>query len=71
MTVPHQNSTSPERDFSMTALVNDQRNRSVFFQILVFAVLAWGGWQLYANVSTNLQARGMLPGFEFLGTTAG
>ena len=55
----------------MTALVNDQRNRSVFFQILVFAVLAWGGWQLYANVSTNLQARGMLPGFEFLGTTAG
>jgi len=58
-------------EFSVAHLVNDRRHRSIFFQILVFAVIVWGGWQLYSNVSANLEACGMLPGFGFLSTTAG
>jgi general L-amino acid transport system permease protein len=52
-------------------LVNDERNRSVFYQIIVFGLIASAIWYLYANVTHNLEQRGMLPGFEFLSTTAG
>ena len=55
----------------ISKLVNDERNRSIFYQIIVFGILGSTVWYLYANVTHNLEARGMVPGFEFLETTAG
>lgn len=52
-------------------IVNDERNRSIFYQILVFGLVGWVCWYLYSNTSTNLEARGMASGFDFLGTSAG
>ena len=55
----------------LSKVVNDERNRSIFYQMLVFGILGWTLFYLYSNASANLEARGMLPGFEFLQTTAG
>jgi len=52
-------------------IVNDERNRSIFYQILVFGFIAWLCWYLFTNTATNLEARGMSSGFGFLGSTAG
>ncbi len=52
-------------------IVNDERNRSIFYQILVFGIIGWVGWYLFSNTSANLEARGMASGFDFLGTSAG
>ena len=52
-------------------IVNDERNRSIFYQILAFGLIGWVCWYLFTNTSANLEARGMSSGFEFLGSTAG
>jgi general L-amino acid transport system permease protein len=52
-------------------IVNDERNRSIFYQIVVFGLIGWTAWYLFTNTSANLEARGMSSGFEFLGSTAG
>lgn len=52
-------------------VVNDERNRSIFYQILVFGFIGWVIWYLFTNTSANLEARGMSSGFDFLGSTAG
>ncbi len=52
-------------------IVNDERNRSIFYQILVFGIIGWVFWYLFTNTSANLEARGMSSGFDFLGSTAG
>lgn len=52
-------------------ILNDERNRSIFYQILVFGILAWTAWFLISNTASNLEARGMETGLGFLGTTAG
>ena len=51
--------------------INDERNRSIFYQILVFGLLAWVFWYLFTNTAHNLESRGMSSGFDFLGSTAG
>lgn len=51
--------------------INDERTRSIFYQILVFGLLAWVFWYLFTNTAHNLEARGMSAGFDFLGSTAG
>lgn len=56
---------------SFSEIVNDQRYRSVFYQIVVFAVVMWAGWYLFTNTAENLEARGMSSGFGFLNGTAG
>ncbi|WP_193180811.1 amino acid ABC transporter permease [Nisaea sediminum] len=56
---------------SLSEIVNDERYRSVFYQILVFAVVMWAGWYLFTNTAHNLEARGMSAGFGFLQSTAG
>ena len=61
-----QTSRSPVSRF-----VNDQRNRSVFYQILVFGLFAWTVWYLFSNTAANLEARGMSSGFAFLESTSG
>ncbi|WP_420405069.1 amino acid ABC transporter permease [Nisaea sp.] len=56
---------------SLSEVVNDERYRSVFYQILVFAIVMWAGWYLFTNTAHNLEARGMSAGFSFLQSTAG
>ncbi|UUX50058.1 amino acid ABC transporter permease [Nisaea acidiphila] len=56
---------------SFSEIVNDQRYRSVFYQIVVAVVVMWAGWYLFSNTAHNLEARGMSAGFGFLGSTAG
>lgn len=50
---------------------NDERVRSVFYQILTAAVVGWVGWYLFTTTSHNLQVRGMDSGFGFMGVEAG
>jgi len=62
---------SPAQGASFAAMVNDQRYRAVFYQIVVFGLIAWCAWFLFTNTSANLATRGMSSGFGFLGNTAG
>ena len=50
---------------SFAKIVNDERNRSIFYQILVFGMIGWACWYLFTNTTANLEARGMSSGFEF------
>ena len=50
---------------------NDERVRSVFYQLLTVAVVGWIGWYLFTTTSHNLQVRGMDSGFGFMGVEAG
>ncbi len=56
---------------TFSKIVNDERNRSIFYQVVVFGVIAWVAWYLFSNTAYNLEARGMSAGFGFLNTTAG
>ena len=50
---------------------NDERVRSVFYQLLTAAVVVWVGWYLFTTTAHNLEVRGMDSGFGFLGVEAG
>ena len=50
---------------------NDERVRSVFYQLLTAAVVVWIGWYLFTTTAHNLEVRGMDSGFGFLGVEAG
>jgi len=50
---------------------NDERVRSVFYQLLTAAVVGWIGWYLFTTTTHNLQVRGMDSGFGFMGVEAG
>jgi len=52
-------------------LFNDERVRSIFYQILTVAIVGWFGWYLFTTTSTNLEVRGMSSGFGFMGVEAG
>ncbi|GMQ95994.1 MAG: amino acid ABC transporter permease [Gammaproteobacteria bacterium] len=69
MAVVEQGSRDARSTFAK--IVNDERNRSIFYQILVFGFIGWIGWFLFSNTSANLEARGMASGFGFLDSTAG
>lgn len=69
--IPKDRADSGQSSSKFSKVINDERNRSLFYQIVVFGVIAWTFWYLYSNTAQNLEARGMIPGFEFLGTTAG
>ncbi|MDX2288656.1 MAG: amino acid ABC transporter permease [Hyphomicrobiaceae bacterium] len=49
----------------------DPRWRGVAAQVLVGALLAWGMFEVAANVARNLEAQGIASGFGFLDRTAG
>ncbi|MBL1420480.1 MAG: ABC transporter permease subunit [Alphaproteobacteria bacterium] len=49
----------------------DQRVRSVFYQLLTAGVVGWLAWYLINNTSENLQTRGMATGFDFMDVSAG
>ena len=50
---------------------NDERVRSVFYQLLTVAVVGWIGWYLFTTTAHNLEVRGMASGFGFMGVEAG
>ena len=52
-------------------IANDERNRAIFYQVVVFGCIAWLVYYLFTNTAHNLEARGMKSGFDFLGITAG
>ncbi len=62
---------STESRSALAKIVNDERNRSIFYQVVVFGLIAWTAWYLFTNTTQNLEARGMSSGFGFLETTAG
>ncbi len=49
----------------------DQRVRSVFYQLLTAGIVGWLAWYLISNTAHNLSARGMNTGFGFLDISAG
>ena len=53
----------PGQGSSFSVIVNDERYRSIFYQIIVFAVVMRVGWYLF-RASENLEARGMSSGFD-------
>ncbi|NQW08613.1 MAG: ABC transporter permease subunit [Alphaproteobacteria bacterium] len=62
----------PHRDSrSFSEIVNDEKYRSVFYQIVVAIAVIWAANYLFTNTSANLEARGMSAGFGFLSSTAG
>ncbi len=52
-------------------LFQDQRVRSIFYQLLTAGIVGWFIWYLFSNTSQNLDARGMKSGFGFLNVQAG
>ena len=53
------------------SLYRNPRARSIVIQTLVVLLLAWLGWELFANARANLAAKGILSGFGFLNNNAG
>ncbi len=49
----------------------DQRVRSIFYQLITLSIVGWLGWYLFTNTTENLAARGMSTGFSFLSSVAG
>ena len=62
---------TPGSNPGIGAIVNDERYRATFYQILVFGIVAWVAYSLVDNTQQNLARRGMTAGFEFLFGTAG
>jgi general L-amino acid transport system permease protein len=62
----------PRKDSrSFSEIVNDERHRSVFYQVVVAIAVIWTVNYLITNTAANLEARGMSAGFGFLESTAG
>lgn len=51
--------------------LNDERVRSVFYQLLTAAIVGGVVWYLVSNTAQNLELRGMNTGFGFLNVAAG
>jgi len=58
-------------DRSPLAFINDERFRSIFYQVLMGLIVLLAGYYLYTNTAANLEARDMQVGFAFLNSTAG
>jgi general L-amino acid transport system permease protein len=53
------------------AFYNDPRLRGIFYQIVLFVVVLWLGYEFVINARDNLRAARIATGFGFLDTTAG
>jgi general L-amino acid transport system permease protein len=53
------------------ALHNDPRLRGIFYQLVLFAVVLWLGYEFVINARDNLRAARIATGFGFLDNTAG
>jgi general L-amino acid transport system permease protein len=52
-------------------LRGDRKTRAAIQQVLLLAGLLWAGYEIIGNARANLQARGIVSGFGFLGHIAG
>jgi general L-amino acid transport system permease protein len=59
--------TAPTR----VAFYNDPRLRGIFYQIVLFVVVLWLGYEFVINARDNLRAAKIATGFGFLDNTAG
>src|SRR5262245_59556200 len=59
--------TQPAR----VALYNDPRLRGIFYQIVLFVVVLWLGYEFVVNARDNLRAANIATGLDFLDRTAG
>jgi general L-amino acid transport system permease protein len=53
------------------AFYNDPRLRGIFYQIVLFVVVLWLGYEFVINARDNLRAAKIATGFGFLDNTAG
>jgi general L-amino acid transport system permease protein len=53
------------------AFYNDPRLRGLFYQVVLFAVVLWLGYEFVINARDNLRAARIATGFGFLDNTAG
>lgn len=58
----------PKEEFNF---FQDQRVRSVFYQLLTAGIVGWVVWYLASNTAHNLDVRGMNTGFGFINSSAG
>lgn len=58
----------PKEEFNF---FQDQRVRSVFYQLLTAGIFGWLVWYLIGNTANNLEVRGMNTGFGFWNVSAG
>jgi len=58
----------PKEEFNF---FQDQRVRSIFYQLLTAGVFGWLVWYLIGNTAHNLEVRGMNTGFGFWNVSAG
>ena len=56
---------------SVNAIINDERYRSVFYQVVVFGLFIWAVFSLIENTQINMATRKMAVGFDFLKNSAG
>lgn len=64
---------SENEDQSKTggSIIYDRGFRSVAYQVLLGAILAFLAWTLYVNVNANLERQGIATGWDFLWTSSG
>ena len=62
---------SSKRPGGVNAIINDERYRSVFYQIVVFGLFIWAVFSLIENTQINMATRKMAVGFDFLKNSAG
>mgnify|MGYP001239568114 CR=1 FL=1 len=55
----------------INAIINDERYRSVFYQVIVFGLFIWAVFSLIENTQMNMATRKMAVGFDFLKNSAG
>ena len=53
------------------AFYNDPKFRGIFYQLALFAVVLWLGYEFFVNARDNLRAAKIATGFGFLDNTAG
>ena len=62
---------SSKRPGGVNAIINDERYRSVFYQVIVFGLFIWAVFSLIENTQINMATRKMAVGFDFLKNSAG
>lgn len=61
---------APEKA-SSGSFINNPRNRAIFYQALLLIGLGYFFYSIISNALTNMEARGIKSGFDFLFTAAG
>jgi len=61
----------PGSGSDLSSIINDERYRAIFYQILVFGIVGWVFYSLVDNTLTNMANQGKAAGFDFLLGTAG